>query len=191
MKKKLITFIFLLSLFSFSKSASKVETFISNLEIVGKKMVSAQWKYSNSNNAVSYSSAKEKKTANCARYVNYALQLSGFLQKSQSFYSNKNGKLVIGTAGLNFMKQKGIKQITYSGGKKIESAGLKKGDIVLWKLHTNVFNGIVNGKYTWYDGGKKSTDKTGSEGGTYIKYKRTGTTGFTSDNKVYGILRLS
>ena len=79
MKKLIITFIFLLSLFSLSKS-SNVDTFISNLEVVGKKMVSAQWKYTNSNNAVSYTKAKDKKTANCARYVNYALQLSGFLK---------------------------------------------------------------------------------------------------------------
>ena len=89
------------------------------------------------------------------------------------------------------MATKGFKHITYANGKKPENASLKKGDVVLWKLHTNVFAGIVNGKYTWYDGGKRSTDKTGSKGGTYVKYKRTGTTGFTSDNKVYGILRAS
>ena len=114
---------------------------------------------------------KTKKTANCARYVNYALQLSGFLQKTQSFYSNANGKLVIGTAGFDFMKQKGIKHITFSDGKTIKNASLKKGDIVLWKSHTNVFKGIVDGKYTWYDGGKKCTDKPGSEGVLILNIK--------------------
>ena len=159
------------------------------LNIIGKLYVGEKWKYYNNGNSTSYTTARTKKTSNCSTYVSYALQAAGTLRSGQVFYSSSTGKLSASDSVKTRLQNAGYKIITYSIGKSFDNANLQPGDIVLWKAHTNVYIGKnSSGTPTWYDGGKNMTD-TKKEGGTYIKYKRTGKTGFTSDNKIYGVIR--
>lgn len=183
-----------------------VTSFINALERISKRVQSdykakRYWKYTNgihSENKLpfkkTFQSALNSKvlTTNCAEYVMWALHDCGIFTANQKFYGNNSG-------GITYKKNSQTKvqatlkkyaTITRIGGAKrpktlIKEGKLKKGDILTYKGHTNVYAG--NGK--WYDAGRRM----GQNGkGTRSNYTFTtlGPLKITYNQPTYYIIRL-
>nr|MBQ4455682.1 hypothetical protein [Clostridia bacterium] len=130
-------------------------------------MTRLKFKYTVSGNATSWSTAKKKKTSNCATYVSYVLQNLGLLKAGQVFWCN-DGKVKYKGNGTESQLKKNA---TISHPKKApKKAKLKAGDICGYSspAHTQIFAGYdKKGNALWYsfgpsDIGKKLPRKRGS-----------------------------
>lgn len=149
-----------------------VTSFIAALERISQRVQSdykkkIYWKYTNgirSENHLpfkkTFQSALNSKVlnTNCADYVMWALHDCGIFTANQKFYGNSSGGITYKKNNQTKVKStlKKYATLTRIGGKKrqktlVKEGKLKKGDILTYKGHTNVYAG--NGK--WYDAGRR------------------------------------
>ena len=148
-----------------------VSSFMASLEKISQQVqkdykAGKKWKYTNgvnSENKLPFKYTFEEalktntRTTNCADYVMWALHECGIFSANQKFYGNNSG-------GITYKKnsetkvEKTLKEnatIIKVGNKTaaqlVKAGKLKKGDICLYKGHTNVYAG--NNK--WYDAGRR------------------------------------
>ncbi len=183
-----------------------VTSFINALERISQRVQSdykakRYWKYTNgihSENKLpfkkTFQSALNSKvlTTNCADYVMWALHDCGIFTANQKFYGNNSGGITYKKNSQTKVKStlKKYATLTRIGGAKrpktlIKEGRLKKGDILTYKGHTNVYAG--NGK--WYDAGRRM----GQNGkGTRSNYTFTtlGPLKITYNQPAYYIIRL-
>lgn len=183
-----------------------VSSFITALERMSQKVQSdykakKYWKYTNGVKSINrlpikatYQSALNSNvlTTNCAQYVMWALHDCGIFAANQKFYGHASGNI-------RYVNNKKAKvsdtlddyaDIFKIGGSKrpktlVREGKLKKGDILTYKGHTNVYAG--DGK--WYDAGRRM----GQNGkGTMANYTFTtlGPLKITYNNPTYYIIRL-
>lgn len=122
-------------------------------------MTKLKFKYKVSNNATSWTKAKQQKTSNCATYVSYCLQAMGLLKEGQLFWCND---------GVVRYKGKGAKDQLHKVAsiihpkKSPKRAGLRKGDICGYSkpAHTQIFAGFNSkGVPLWYSFGPSDVGK--------------------------------
>ncbi len=183
-----------------------VTSFIAALEKISQRVQSdykarRYWKYTNgvhSENKLpfkkTFQSALNSKvlTTNCADYVMWALHDCGIFTANQKFYGNNSGGITYKKNSQTKVKStlKKYATLTRIGGAKrpktlVKEGKLKKGDILTYKGHTNVYAG--NGK--WYDAGRRM----GQNGkGTRSNYTFTtlGPLKITYNQPVYYVIRL-
>lgn len=149
--------------------------------------------YSGSGMKKSFAEARayNPRRTSCANFVNFCMQDFGTLEPGMAFYSDGNGKLIYQGNSTMKARTKAMVESNYDiinvGGKKAVKAGLKLGDICLYKGHTNVFAGLNSeGVPTWYDGGRNSTED-GKPGSRFTHMFRTS---YLNSMPVYIVLRL-
>lgn len=150
--------------------------------IVGDK----NWIYSNSNVSRTFAGARKgNRRTNCAHAISLTMQEFGSLKRGQTFYTDSSGNIVA-----NNVVKKRIEDyydiIKVNGVRNAKGVKLQAGDICLWNAHVSVYVGTSGGKKQWYDFSHKSTTNTHGDGGTYVRYDRSGDPGQT----LYQILRL-
>lgn len=153
------------------KKDKSVKSFVEALEIISKQVqqdykAGKYWKYTNgvqSENKLPFkytfseALATNTRTTNCADFVMWGLNECGVLADNQKFYGNKSGGITYknnsNTHVEATLKQNAnIIRIGNKTTKQLISANkLKKGDICIYKGHTNVYAG--NNK--WFDAGRK------------------------------------
>ncbi len=183
-----------------------VTSFVAALEKISQRVQSdykakRYWKYTNgihSENKLPNRKTFEKalkdnvRNTNCADYVMWALHDCGIFTANQKFYGNYSGGITYRRNSKTKTKStlKKYATLTRIGGKKrpktlMSEGKLKKGDILTYKGHTNVYAG--NGK--WYDAGRRM----GQNGkGTRANYTFTtfGPLKITYNQPVYYVIRL-
>lgn len=162
-------------------------------------MTDGNWLYysgpaTGSNIKDSFAEARDvsQRQTNCANYVNFCMQDAGTLMPGMSFYSNSNAQIVYrGNAAQKAAVKKMIEEnydIIKVGGKKAIKAGLKPGDICLYKGHTNVYAGLDDkGVPLWYDAGRGSTSDGKQMSGYFTNMYRSA---YYNSLPVYTVLRL-
>ena len=183
-----------------------VTSFVAALERISQRVQSdykakRYWKYTNgvkSENRLpfkkTFQSALNSKVlnTNCADYVMWALHDCGIFTADQKFYGNNSGGITYKKNSQTKVKStlKKYATLTRIGGAKrpktlVKEGKLKKGDILTYKGHTNVYAG--NGK--WYDAGRRM-----GQNGKGIRSNYTFTTlgplKITYNQPVYYIIRL-
>ncbi len=148
-----------------------VSSFIAALEKISQRVQSdykkgIKWKYTNgegSENGLPFKYTFQAAlktntlTTNCADYVMWALHDCGIFTANQKFYGNNAGGITFKKPEETKVKEtlKKYATIKKAGGVKpktlVKQGKLKKGDILTYKGHTNVYAG--NGK--WYDAGRR------------------------------------
>lgn len=148
-----------------------VSSFITALNRISLKVqadykAKRYWKYTNGEKSenklpfkYTFQSALKTNTltTNCADYVMWALHDCGIFTANQKFYGNNSGGITYKKASETKVKEtlKQYATIKKAGGVRpktlIKQGKLKKGDILTYKGHTNVYAG--NGK--WYDAGRR------------------------------------
>ncbi len=183
-----------------------VSSFVKALDTISKQVqkdykAKKYWKYTNGVNSenklpfkYTFQAALKTNTltTNCADYVMWALHDCGIFTANQKFYGNNSGGITYKKAAETKVKEtlKKYATITKVGGKKtpktlVKEGKLKKGDILTYKGHTNVYAG--NGK--WYDAGRQ-TNKNGKGSRTNYTFTTLGPVKLTYNNPVYYIIRL-
>ena len=185
---------------SFIAALDKISTRVETDYKAGKK-----WKYTNGVNSenklpVKYTFQEAIKTntltTNCADYVMWALHDCGIFTANQKFYGNKSGGITYKKNSKTKVKEtlKKYAKIIKVGDKTqkqlITSKQLKKGDICLYKGHTNVYAG--NNKF--YDAGRVNVGGNGTQGygsRTNYTFKTLGPvkSGYTNSKVTY-VIRL-
>lgn len=185
-----------------STKTKNVSRFMASLEKMSQQVqkdykAKKYWKYSSGGTPKQYKikikstfteAAKTTRATNCADYVMWGLNECGVLKANQKFYGNDSGGITYKKPGVKEALQKyaTIKKVGNKTAKQLIAEGkLKKGDICIYKGHTNVYIG----KHKWYDAGRRH----GSQGeGTSWNYtfKTLGPTKGTESWKVTYIIRL-
>lgn len=105
----------------------------------------------------SWGSIKKHKSVNCVSYVAVAMVKGGLFKKAPNFYC-KDGKLRGKGAKKIRKKCKVREHVNSKLSVLVKNGKLKPGDIVGAQhgAHTMVFQGVIDGKYTFYSVGPKS-----------------------------------
>lgn len=172
---------------AFLKSCQKIANTI---------MQDGNWRYYSGSGTLKNSFAEARdyspRQTNCANYVNFCMQDIGTLKPGMSFYSSTSAKIVYRGNSAQKAAVKKMVEDNYNiikvGGKKAVKAGLKPGDICLFKGHMNVFAGLDSkGVPLWYDAGRNSTSDGKPESGYFTNMYRAS---YYNSLPVYIVLRL-
>ena len=166
---------------------TKSDLILKNARLKANKMEEMGFHYSNKSMPKSWKKAKQRKLSNCASFVTWVLQTHDLkiLKHGQSFYSGKHGILKTKGAGTKARLLKKMHRINVHGKYASELKHvLKPGDVCQFGCHTAIFHRFdEDGRPTWYDAGKKSTN-THKSGGRYVNIHRR-----AKNAKIYYIMR--
>ena len=145
-----------------SNSSASSKDLLNAMDSLAGKITSNKFHYSNNKTYSTYQKAlNNKKRVNCATYVSWALQDIGALPSGKTFwcgYGKIHGKAkkILKSSSKFTVKE----HVNRSVASLVKSGDLKPGDIVGAQTyaHTMVYRGKINGEYTFYSVGKKSTN---------------------------------
>lgn len=151
-------------------SALTTEDWFYSLDNLADRLDANNFWYSNDNNSRTYKGAlKKAKVTNCARYVTWALQDFGIIDKHTVFWIKKGG----GIGGDASRIRKNDKLKILHPDRRASACKLEPGDICGWKdfQHTAVYAGTdSHGNRLWYSAGRDGGSKSGSR--TYFKARK-------------------